>query len=150
MPTENVARLPSRMQCSGAALVIGILAIAACGPGTAPSPSSDGPAVAPSTTGLMESGGSVHGWVMRMPGLDPRSGSGAGDAQVPVSGDPITARTGAGRTAATAVSARDGSFSMSLPQGVYTIVEGICGVTGRVDVRSHSATSVTLTIPNSC
>jgi hypothetical protein len=94
--------------------------------------------------------GSIHGSVMRKPGSDPRSGSGAGAAKKPVSGDPIVARDKARTKVARAVSARDGSFRMSLPQGVYTIVEGICGVRKRVKVESGTALTLTLVIPNSC
>jgi hypothetical protein len=94
--------------------------------------------------------GSIHGSVMRKPGSDPRSGSGAGAAKKPVSGDPIVARDKARTKVARAISARDGSFRMSLPKGVYTIVEGICGVRKRVKVQSGTTRTLTLVIPNSC
>jgi hypothetical protein len=87
---------------------------------------------------------------MRKPGSDPRSGNGAGVAKKPVSGDPIIARDQTRTKVASAISARDGSFRMSLPKGVYTIVEGICGVKRRVKVESGTTLTLTLVIPNSC
>jgi hypothetical protein len=87
---------------------------------------------------------------MRKPGSDPRSGSEAGAAKKPVSGDPIVARDKARTKVARAISAHDGSFRMSLPKGVYTIVEGICGVRKRVKVESGTTRTLTLVIPNSC
>lgn len=53
-------------------------------------------------------------------------------------------------TAATAVSAQDGSFTIALPPGVYAISEGICGITNQVEVRSQTTARITLTIPNAC
>jgi hypothetical protein len=85
---------------------------------------------------------------MRGPGLDPRSGGGG--RQVPVSGDPVTARDETGTAAATAVSTRDGSFTMVLSPGLYTLSEGICGIKNQIEVRSQAIIRITLTIPNTC
>lgn len=91
--------------------------------------------------------GWIYGSVVRKPGSDPRSGSGGG-ATVPVSGDTIVARDGAG--SASVVSARDGSFQMHVPARLMTLTEGICGVSKQVMVESSGAVRVTLEIPNSC
>jgi hypothetical protein len=96
-----------------------------------------------------EPDGHIAGQVMRGAGLDPRSGAASG-ALVPVSGDPVTAQNEQGRIVAQAVSARDGSFTMNVPPGAYTVVEGICATKQQVDVRSQAVTQVTLQIPNSC
>lgn len=128
-------------------MVVAALIAIACGAGATPS-SDQSPSVAAPAAGPIEVQGSVHGRVIRPPGLDPRSGGGGG--AVPVSGDPIAARSPEGRTLATAVSDRDGSFLLSLPPGRYTIVEGICRVSQAAEVRSHSTSSLTLTIPNAC
>jgi hypothetical protein len=85
---------------------------------------------------------------MRGPGLDPRSGRTG--AQVPVSGDPVTALDARGASAGTAVSARDGSFLFVLPPGTYAIREGVCGASKQIEVRSQTTIRVTLTIPNAC
>jgi hypothetical protein len=91
--------------------------------------------------------GWIYGYVVRQPGSDPRSGSGGG-ATVPVSGDTIAARDGAG--SASVVSARDGSFQMRVPAGLMTVTEDICGVSKQVMIESSGAARVTLEIPNSC
>ncbi|HEX5496000.1 MAG TPA: hypothetical protein VFX70_15635 [Mycobacteriales bacterium] len=43
-----------------------------------------------------------------------------------------------------------GAFRLTLPVGSYRIIEGICGVARRVDVRGGQTSSVTLRIPNAC
>lgn len=91
--------------------------------------------------------GWIYGYVVRQSGSDPRSG-GSGGATVPVSGDTIVARDGAG--SASAVSARDGSFQMRVPAGLMTVTEDICGVSKQVMIESSGAARVTLEIPNSC
>ena len=156
MPATLIVGLPAQAVLYGVMVGFGMLVAATCGPNTkaaAPTSSSQGPAVvnsrpSPSATQPIESNGRVQGWIMRAPGLDPRSGGGG--RQVPVSGDPITAREMNGATAATAVSAQDGSFTIVLPPGEYAISEGICGITNQIEVRSHATTRITLTIPNAC
>src|SRR5260370_13147850 len=96
-----------------------------------------------------EPDGHIAGQVMRGAGLDPRSGAASG-ALVPVSGDPVTAQNEQGRVVAQAVSARDGSFTMNVPPGSYTVVEGICATKQQVDVPSQTVTPLTLLIPTSC
>ena len=93
--------------------------------------------------------GQIAGQVMRGAGVDPRSGAASG-ALVPVAGDPVTAQNEQGRIVAHAVSARDGSFTMNVPPGAYTVVEEICGTKQQVDVRSEATATVTLQVPNSC
>jgi hypothetical protein len=92
--------------------------------------------------------GWLYGLVVREPGLDPRSGSGGDGAKVPVAGDPVVARNADGSTRT--VSARDGSFQMRLPAGVFTVSEDICGVSKQVTVEPNTATRLTLEIPSSC
>jgi hypothetical protein len=71
-----------------------------------------------------------------------------GDVAVP--GDPVEARDQGGHTIATAVTAPDGSFAMSVPPGTVTVIESICGISRRVAVRSREKTTLTLLIPNAC
>jgi hypothetical protein len=108
----------------------------------------------PAVTTVVHSGsteapqGWLYGRVVREPGSDPRSGSGGGGAQVPVAGDTVVVRAG-GRAAST-VSAKDGSFQMRLPAGVFTVSEDICGVNRPVTIESGGAVRLTLEIPNAC
>jgi hypothetical protein len=155
MPPRFIFGLRAQAVRRGALLAFGILAVATCGPNTASetSAASQGPPIvdsgpSPSASQPIMSNGRVLGWIMRGPGLDPRSGGGG--RQVPVSGDPIAARDGRGTTAATAVSAPDGSFTIVLAGGVYAISEGICGITNQIEVRSQTTTRMTLVIPNAC
>ncbi len=156
MPARLIVALRSQVALLGVIAVFGMLVVTTCGRSTtapATSSTSPGPAVvnsqpSPSVSQPINSSGRVQGWVMRGPGLDPRSGGGG--RQVPVSGDPVTARDGSGSTAATAVSARDGSFTFVLPPGMYAISEDICGTTKQIEVRSQTTASMTLTIPNAC
>jgi hypothetical protein len=91
----------------------------------------------------------VEGRVLRPPGIDPRSGTGA-KAPVPVNGDPVEAHDPRGHIAGKAVTAARGRFAMTLRPGTYRIIEGICGVSKRIVVRDGTTTRVTLTIPNAC
>ncbi len=112
-----------------------------------PSTSTDGP-----TRGIL------RGQVLRPPGWDPRSGakSGAGDARagggsyVPVTGDPVEIHDMRGQVITSVVTESGGLFSIALPPGEYRIVEGICGVSKHVNIRSGLSTHVILTIPNAC
>jgi hypothetical protein len=92
--------------------------------------------------------GWIYGLVVREPGLDPRSGSGGEPTTVPVAGDPVVARDADGSTRT--VSARDGSFQMRLPAGVFTVSEDICGVSRPVTIQGGGAADVRLEIPNAC
>jgi hypothetical protein len=92
--------------------------------------------------------GWIYGLVVREPGRDPRSGSGGQGATVPVAGDPVVARGAVGSTRT--VSARDGSFQMRLPAGVFTVSEDTCGVSRPVTIQGGGAVDVTLEIPNAC
>jgi hypothetical protein len=132
-----VGVVPTRLLCVGV-VAFGAASLAGCGP-----------------NGFVSLGGQggprgwIRGSVVRGPGVDPRSG-GAGGEAVPVAGDPIVARQIGGPAAAVAVSARDGSFRMNVPAGVYRVTEGICGVTARANVQGEAALRVALKIPNSC
>jgi hypothetical protein len=150
MTAERGARTRDRLVLRYCVARVATLIVVGCGAGAVPSSDQSRDVAAPATSPIGPHG-SVYGRVIRPPGLDPRSGAaGACDIAVPVSGDPIAAHSPGGRTLATAVSDRAGSFTLSLPPGRYTIVEGICGVSQPVEVRSHITSSLTLTIPNSC
>lgn len=155
MPSRVIVWPPARIVLHGVMVAFGMLVVTACGSittGRAASSPSQGMAAAsspsPSASQPINSNGRVQGWIVRGPGLDPRSGGGGG--QVPVSGDPISARDGRGTIAATAVSARDGSFTFVLAPGTYAISEGICGTTKQIEVRSQAITRMTVIIPNAC
>jgi len=108
-----------------------------------------GPATQPSPAGASAAGhGHISGIVVRPPGRDPRSGHAGG--AVPVSGDPVHAYDGAGNVVASAATARDGRFDLTVPAGTYRVAEDICGSATTVKVTSRSITSVTLTVPNAC
>ena len=110
---------------------------------------SGSPGPEPSATGAPAAGhGFVRGLVVRPPGGDPRSGHGGGS--VPVSGDPVHAYDAAGRVVASAVSARDGRFRLSVPAGTYRVAEDICGSAAQVRVTTGATVPVTLTVPNRC
>ncbi|GDY33379.1 hypothetical protein GTS_50120 [Gandjariella thermophila] len=135
-----------------AAMVGGLFPIiGACGD-SAQRDSVPPPATAPSVSAAGQPGaqpqGSLRGQVVRPPGRDPRSGIVA--ANVPVSGDPIVVRDGAGDTVASAVTGQDGSFQVRLAPGGYLVVESICKVSRQVSIRRGAISSVTLTIPNVC
>jgi hypothetical protein len=93
--------------------------------------------------------GQIHGHVMRGPGVDPRSGGTSG-AVIPVSGDPIEVRDAHDTLVTQAVSSQDGSFRVDVAPGAYTVVESICAVKARVEVRSQAIAELTIAIPNSC
>jgi hypothetical protein len=141
--TQEMGRVRALSIGCGLLGLVGVLTLTACGSNVIASWTRSHPHEAGSR-------GSIHGFVMRKPGSDPRSGSDTATAKVPVSGDPIVARNKARSKVARAISARDGSFRMSLPKGVYTVTEGICGVRKRVEVKSGATRRLTLTIPNSC
>jgi len=86
---------------------------------------------------------------VRPEGPDPRSGGGQ-VADIGVSGDSIVARDGAGRTAGSATSAADGSFTIRLPAGTYRVVEGICSVGRTIEVSASAVIEVTFSVPNAC
>lgn len=92
--------------------------------------------------------GILRGQVLRPPGRDPRSGSGG--SHVPVNGDPIQIHDMHGQIVTSVVTKSAGLFSIALPPGEYRIVEGICGVSKHVNIRSGLSTHVILTIPNAC
>jgi len=95
--------------------------------------------------------GAVRGVVLRLPGRDPRSGSGGGpDAMVPVNGDVVRAADHQGHEVAKSTTGRGGRFELTLPPGVYRITEDICGVGRQTEVRSTEIASVTLVIPAAC
>lgn len=93
--------------------------------------------------------GVIAGQVVRPPGTDPRSGT-TSTSPVPVNGDPIDVHGPAGKVIATVVTKPGGLFSVALPAGEYRLVEGICGVSTRVSVKSGSTTHLTIQIPNTC
>jgi hypothetical protein len=95
------------------------------------------------------SNGVVRGQVLRPPGPDPRSGS-APTSQVPVNGDPVSARHGNGPVVASTVSDQGGRFELTLPPGTYRIGEDTCGTYQDVDIREGGITPLTLVIPNDC
>lgn len=67
-----------------------------------------------------------------------------------VPGDTIRALDGRGSTRATAVSARDGSFTMAIGPGAFTLVEDICGVRQNVDPQRGETVVVVLVLPDGC
>lgn len=131
----GVAR--ARLACGGAVAAAGVVLAAGCG-----------------ATGFLSwggkggSAGSIAGVVVRWPGVDPRSGGGSASAPVP--GDPVVARQVGGSARAVAISARDGSFRVSVPVGTYVVVEGICGARERVTVQGGDPVRVRLVVPNAC
>jgi hypothetical protein len=101
--------------------------------------------------------GILRGQVLRPPGWDPRSGarpgsprSGSGGSYVPVNGDPVYIHDMQGQVITSVVTKSGGLFSTALPPGEYRVVEGICGVSKHVNIRSGLSTHVSLTIPNAC
>ncbi len=113
----------------------------------------------PSTSADRPTRGILRGQVLRPPGRDPRSGSGppgrerrsgSGGSCVPVTGDPLQIHDMRGQVIASVVTKSGGLFSIALPPGEYQIVEGICGVSKDVNVRSGLSTRVILSIPNAC
>jgi len=69
---------------------------------------------------------------------------------VPVNGDPVEIHDMRGQVITSVVSQSAGFFSIALPPGEYRIVEGICGVSKHVNIRSGLSTHVILKIPNAC
>jgi Carboxypeptidase regulatory-like domain len=106
-------------------LLIGVLALAACGPAD-PSRTAEG-----GTTGIV--GTAVAGPVcpVERPG-DPAC------APRPVAGATILIRDATGADVATIVTDEEGRFHVALPPGTYTVVsqpvEGLMGNPGAVDV----------------
>jgi hypothetical protein len=106
------------------------------------------PATTSPATSTSTPSGTVRGQVMRPPGPDPRSGGTPGP--VPVNGDPVHANDPNGHVVATTVTAPGGQFELTLPPGTYQIIEDTCGVSQQVEIRSGTATPVTLMITNNC
>lgn len=69
---------------------------------------------------------------------------------VPVNGDPVEIHDMRGQVITSVVTQSAGFFSIALPPGGYRIVEGICGVSKHVNIRSGFSTYVILKIPNAC
>jgi len=67
-----------------------------------------------------------------------------------VNGDPVQIQDLDGRVIASVVTKSGGYFSITLPPAKYRIVEGICGASEHVSIRSGLPTDVILTIPNAC
>lgn len=96
-------------------------------------------------TVLPQGYGMVLGHVMRDPGRDPRSGSGATTgASVPLGADPVQAHNEAGDEAARTVSGPDGSFQFMLPAGTYLITEEITAVSQQITVIDQTTITPTL------
>jgi hypothetical protein len=162
----NLSCMPQPRHFAGGVAVICVLALAstACGGRAAvrsqnswrSATSSD----SPSTSAHRPAAGILRGQVVRPPGRDPRSGaqdadpdsacSAKGGWYVPVNGDEVEVRDMLGQVIASAVTRSGGLFSIALPPGEYRIVEGICGVSKHVNIRSGLPTHVILTIPNAC
>lgn len=67
-----------------------------------------------------------------------------------MNGDPVEIQDMHGQVITSVVTKSGGLFRVALPPGEYRIVEGICGVSKHVSIRSGLSTYVTLTIPNAC
>jgi len=67
-----------------------------------------------------------------------------------VPGDGVRAVDSGGVTRAAAVSSQDGSFTLAVQPGAFTVIEDICGIRSGVDVRPGENGPVVLVLPAGC
>jgi hypothetical protein len=67
-----------------------------------------------------------------------------------VPGDGVRAVDGGGVTRSTAVSGQDGSFTLTVPPGAFTMIEDVCGIRSGLDVQPGENGPVVLVLPTGC